>query len=236
MWIYGVSLPSPESTTEEQFLRFARFAAPGTMIPGIVALLITKLFLREDWRTTTLNTLGIKRYSRGHGFCSRARDSDTADLLGLGPRAFGSRTRLCAPDAGECEYFQARSLVRLPAARSDSDSCRTVDERHLARARRRTGMARIPAAAFDESGAAGLARNDRYGRSLGPLARTSDDSRAIPWASLPRSSDDDSILYAAGSHLWMAAHCIRKRMGRRGCARIPRYQFVRLCGCIGSRF
>jgi len=62
LWIYGVRLPAPAQITYAQFLRFARFAAPGTLFPAIAALLVTRLMLKESWRSTTLDTLGPKRF------------------------------------------------------------------------------------------------------------------------------------------------------------------------------
>jgi|GEM_PF-2023753 len=62
LWIYDVSMPSPDHMTTAEFLRFARFAAPGTLFPGISALVVTRLVLHESWRSTTLGTLGKKRF------------------------------------------------------------------------------------------------------------------------------------------------------------------------------
>ena len=62
LWVYDVRLPSPEETTNAQFIRFARFAAPGTAFPAIAALFVTSAILRESWRTTALDTLGRKRF------------------------------------------------------------------------------------------------------------------------------------------------------------------------------
>ncbi len=62
LWIFDVSPPSPAHMTAPSFLRFARFAAPGTLVPGISALVVTRVVLHESWRTTTLNVLGRKRF------------------------------------------------------------------------------------------------------------------------------------------------------------------------------
>ena len=62
LWVLDVRLPRPDQMTRTQFLRFARFAAPGTLFSAIGALTVTRLVLREGWRSTTLGTLGNKRF------------------------------------------------------------------------------------------------------------------------------------------------------------------------------
>src|SRR5262249_19256647 len=48
--------------TPADFLRFAKFAAPGTIFPALAALVTTRFVLGESWRSTTLGTLGVKRF------------------------------------------------------------------------------------------------------------------------------------------------------------------------------
>ena len=62
LWIFDVSLQSPAHMTAPSFLWFARFAAPRTLVPGISALVVTRVVLHESWRTTTLNVVGRKRF------------------------------------------------------------------------------------------------------------------------------------------------------------------------------
>ncbi len=55
LWVWNLNVSSRDS-------RFAQLAYLGTLAPGIAALIVTNRVLRESWRTTTLDRLGIKRF------------------------------------------------------------------------------------------------------------------------------------------------------------------------------
>jgi len=62
LWIFDVRLPDPNSITTAALRRFATFAAPGTLIPAISALIVTRVVLRESWRSLTLDRLGRRSF------------------------------------------------------------------------------------------------------------------------------------------------------------------------------
>jgi len=63
LWILDVQVPDPRHLPiVKPDPRFALLTGPVMWVPGVVALVVTRLSFDENWRSTTLNRLGSWRY------------------------------------------------------------------------------------------------------------------------------------------------------------------------------